>query len=147
MNSKNQKQNPYRNIVKTSTGKYRITKQKDNITYHFGAYDTVEDAMKVRDVIESVNWGFRLDPMRNIQKYHWGYYLRKWRDGELIYSESFKTLEEAIMVRDTLEACDWDIDLLDTTTLDGRVKTSGKIIFEKNTKGNRWENWKEMLAR
>lgn len=137
--------NPLRNIYHTSTGKYRISKEKDGINYHFGSYDTLEDAQKVRDVIESVEWGFRKHPLRNIQKYPWGYYLRKWREGELIYSESFKTLEDAQQVRDQLEACDWDLDAFDTMNIKDDFKKGGKIIFEKNTKGNRWEDWKEHL--
>lgn len=140
-NTQEVKLNPHRNICKTSSGKYRISKQKDNILYHFGAYDTLEDAMKVRDVIESVGWGFRLNPNRNIQKYSWGYYLRKWRDGELIYSESFKSLEEARKVRDTLESCDWEIDALDTSDIKDPMVKGCKVLFEKNTKGNKWEEW------
>lgn len=111
------KNNPRRNIYRTEgrDNKWRIEKIVDGKRYSFGSYYNLEDAMLIRDILERINYGFNgLDPMRNIQyKKHKGkpWYLRKFRDGEYIYTESFATLEEAQKERDYMESCDWDFEL------------------------------------
>ena len=108
--------NPRKNIYKTDGNKWRIQKEHDGKIYFFGAYHNLEDAMKVRDLLETINYGFVLDPMRNIRydpklnpSKPW--HLRKFRDGRNIYNSSFASLEEAQAERDYLESVDWDWDL------------------------------------
>lgn len=103
--------NPRKNIYKCESNKWRIQKEHDGKTYYFGRYHKLEDAMKVRDLLETINYGFLLDPMRNINQMSNGrWYLRKYRDGESIYNGSFDTLEEAQYERDVMEAADWDFE-------------------------------------
>ena len=109
--------NTKRNIYRANgDGRWCITKYKDGKFYRFGNYDKLEDAMLIRDMLERINYGFSdLDPMRNIQ-YNKNrsnsrpYYLRKFRDGEFIYTGSFATLEEAQEERDLMESVDWDFE-------------------------------------
>ncbi len=104
--------NPRKNIYKTDSGKWRIQKDFDGQTYYFGAYAKLEDAMKVRDLLETINYGFVLDPMRNINQMSNGrWYLRKYRDGESIYNGSFDTFEEAQAERDYMESVNWEWEL------------------------------------
>ena len=112
------KDNPRRNIYRTNaSNKWHIRKLKDGKNYYFGHYHKLEDAMLIRDMLERINYGFPdLDPMRNISYNEercktkpW--YLRKFRDGEYVYTASFATLEEAQEERDIMEAADWDFEL------------------------------------
>ena len=59
--------NPRKNIYKHGN-RWRIQKEYDGQTYLFGSYARLEDAMKVRDLLETINYGFVLDPMRNINQ-------------------------------------------------------------------------------
>lgn len=54
------------------------------------------------------------DPLRNISilKTNGRYLLRKTKESTIIYSETFKHLAEAILVRDELEKADYDVDLI-----------------------------------
>lgn len=52
------------------------------------------------------------DPVRNITIRESDYLLRKTIDGEQVYSETFKTLKEAMSVRDELENVNYEIDLI-----------------------------------
>lgn len=131
-------------ILDKGNGIYEIRKYFNGKLHSFGYYRSLEDAIKVRNVLLEVNFGLPVNPMRNISKYPTGYRVRKFLDNEEVWSSVHKTLEEAQMVRDEMESIEWNIDNMDTTNIKGRFKKSNKIMFEKNTKGNRWENWKEM---
>lgn len=111
------KESPTRNIYKSKSGtKYRIEKTWNGKHYTYGTYAKLEDAMLIRDILERIDWGFDLDPMRNIQynpsKLHTKpWYLRKFLDGEYVYTGSFATLEEAQEERDIMEKANWDFEL------------------------------------
>ena len=107
--------NPRKNIYKHGN-KWRIQKEFDGQMYLYGSYAKLEDAMKVRDLLETINYGFELNPMRNIsyipevcRTKPW--YLRKFRDGRSIYNGTFATLEEAQAERGYMESVDWDWEL------------------------------------
>lgn len=98
--------------IRLHGNKYQIRKWFDGKNHDYGSYETLEDARKVRDCLESVGWGLPKDPMRNISYYKGYYRLRKQKDGELIWSSFHKTLEEAQKERDLLEANDWSVDAI-----------------------------------
>ena len=122
--------NPKKNIYKCESNKWRIQKEHDGKTYYFGRYHKLEDAMKVRDLLETINYGFVLDPMRNITQMSNGrWYLRKYRDGVSIYNGSFDTLEEAQKERDYMESVNWEWEL---------TNGNGEISEEELINGSDW---------
>ena len=122
--------NPRKNIYKCESNKWRIQKEHDGKTYYFGRYSKLEDAMKVRDLLETINYGFVLDPMRNINQMSNGrWYLRKYRDGESIYNGSFDTLEEAQAERDYMESVNWEWEL---------TNGAGEISEDELINGSDW---------
>ena len=59
--------NPNRNIRK-HYNKYQISKYFNGKVYYYGTFHKLEDARKVRDVLEEVNWGLPPLDMKHIQK-------------------------------------------------------------------------------
>ena len=127
--SKMVRHNPRKNIYKHGN-RWTIRKDHDGQTYIFGSYARLEDAMKVRDLLETINYGFVLNPMRNINRMTNGrWYLRKYRDGESIYNGSFDTLEEAQAERDYMESVNWEWEL---------TNGAGEITEEELINGSDW---------
>lgn len=90
--------------------KYEIRKAHNGKIYSFGEYSTIEQAQLIRDTLELINWGFSKDPLRNISKVKDYYRVQKMIDGEIVYSNHFKSLDDAQKERDLLESNDWSID-------------------------------------
>lgn len=103
--------NPNRNIMK-HYGKYQIRKYYNGRVYYYGTFYKLEDARKVRDVLEEVNWGLPPLDMKHIQKEGDYWRVRKITHGETVWDAQYKTLEEAISERDLLVANDWSVDLI-----------------------------------
>jgi hypothetical protein len=103
--------NPNRNIRK-HYNKYQISKYFNGKVYYYGTFHKLEDARKVRDVLEEVNWGLPPLDMKHIQKEGDYWRVRKISCGETVWDALYKTLEEAIGERDLLVANDWDVDNL-----------------------------------
>ena len=131
--------NDLKNIFKDKkSGLYYIKKWKNRRGYYFGSYHSLEDAIKVRNVLRSVNWGFKKDPMEfiswNKNKNRWVVQKRTVAEGVLYYG-TFKTLEEAQDERDLLVKADWDIDNVgDITEVDSKYskpfKTARKSPYK-----------------
>ena len=98
-----------RNIYKHGNN-YEIRKYYNGKIHKFGSYTSLQDARYIRDCLEQINYGFRPDELRNISISNGKYTLRKQIDNEIVYSETFCTLIEAMTVRDELERNDWSID-------------------------------------
>lgn len=99
-------------------GKYVIRKYIKNQSVSFGAFDSLEEALKHKEYCEENNWDLNLRKRRNNpQKYIiWDktiqrYVIRRKIDGKLVYFGSFETLEEAVAKKQELEANNWDIRL------------------------------------
>ena len=90
--------------------KYEVRKNHDGTVYTFGKFSTLEQAQLIRDTLETINWGFSTDPLRNITKVNNYYRVQKMINGEIVYCNHFPTLEEAQHERDLLESNDWSID-------------------------------------
>ena len=96
---------------------FRISKMIDGKLCHFGHYDSLEKAIEVRDKLIKNNW----DPtgiiklrtltmpkrIKHIHTTSHGYEIVKRIDGNLINFGSFDSLDDAIMLRDELEANNW----------------------------------------
>ena len=96
---------------------FRISKMIDGKLCHFGHYDSLEKAIELRDKLIKNNW----DPtgiiklrtlkmpkrIKHIHTTSHGYEIVKRIDGNLINFGSFDSLDDAIMLRDELEANNW----------------------------------------
>lgn len=117
---------------------YQIRKYFDGKMHFFGTYRSLGDAIKVRDVLDEVNYGLPNKEMRYISKHgKQGYRVRKTRNYEVIWDCIYPTLEMAMYERDLLESADWDVDEIGEEPNGKPMKVSGKVIFEKHNKPRR----------
>nr|WP_295161827.1 hypothetical protein [uncultured Methanobrevibacter sp.] len=102
---------------------YRVSKSFDGELKHFGHYNSLDEAISIRDELIKNNWDDSFLGLRrilrnpnsynkHIHKTSRGYDVVKRIDGELINFGSFETLEEAISYRDELEDNNWEVDIV-----------------------------------
>ena len=117
---------------------YQIRKYFDGKMHFFGTYRSLDDAIKVRDVLDEVNYGLPNKEMRYISKQgKQGYRVRKTRNYEVIWDCVYPTLEMAMYERDLLESADWDVDAIDEKSDGTSWKMKCPIKFEKHNKPRR----------
>ena len=105
-------------FIRHRDGKFIIIKSIKGKDTYFGTYDTIEEALLVRDDLLSTNWGFPEDEKINMRKqgkygkhitFHNGCFrVIKTIDGKQRFFGAFATKEEAIELRDLLIENDWD---------------------------------------
>ena len=99
---------------------YRISKSINGELKNFGHYDTLEEAISVRDQLIKNNWDDSFLGLRrvlrdsnsynkHIHKSSRGFDVVNRIGGELINFGSFETLDEAISYRDELEENNWEV--------------------------------------
>jgi len=102
---------------------YRVSKSFNGKLKNFGHYNTLEEAISVRDELIKNQWDDSFLGLRrvlrsstvynkHIHKTSRGYDVVNRIDGELINFGSFETLEEAVSYRDELEDNNWIIEPL-----------------------------------
>lgn len=100
---------------------YRISKSIDGKLKNFGHYNTLEEAISIRDELIKNNWDDSFLGLRrvlrssssynkHVHKTSRGYDVVNRINGELINFGSFETLEEAISYRDELEENNWIVE-------------------------------------
>ena len=100
---------------------YRVSKSINGELKNFGHYNTLDEAISIRDQLIRNNWddsflGLRRVLRRadsynkHIHKSSRGYDVVNRINGELINFGSFETLEEAISFRDELEENNWEVE-------------------------------------
>lgn len=133
---------------------YRVIKSINGQQRIFGAFDNVEDAINLRDILVINDWdSTKIDShlLRNfvtkpeLQRH---YYIRKERgryiisrviDSELKYFGSYDTKEEAIAAREHLLNTNWetDDDEIDEEKIDEYIYLiNGEYIVKKKIEGN-----------
>lgn len=100
---------------------YRVSKSINGKLKNFGHYNTIEEAISVRDQLIKNNWDDSFLGLtrvlrsadaynKHIHKTRRGYDVINRVNGELINFGSFETLEEAISYRDELEENNWVVE-------------------------------------
>lgn len=100
---------------------YRVTKSIGGKLKNFGHYNTLDEAISVRDELIKNDWDDSFLGLKrvlrspesynkHIRKTARGYDVMKRIDGELTYFGSFETLDEAISYRDELEENNWIVE-------------------------------------
>ena len=100
---------------------YRVSKSIGGKLKNFGHYNTLDEAISVRDELIKNKWDDSFLGLRRIlrtsgsynkhvHKTSRGYDVVKRIEGELINFGSFETLEEAISYRDELEENNWQVE-------------------------------------
>ena len=126
-----------KNIFKQAENRYSIRKYFEGKNHYFGNFRTLEDAIKVRDVLEEVNYGLPNGDMRYISKHGDKWRVRKTLNKKVIWDCLYPTLEIAKYERDLLVNNDWDVDAIGEEPNGKPMKVSGKVIFEKHNKPRR----------
>lgn len=110
-----------KHIQQNKAGKFVIQKMINKKQTHCGVYDTLEEAVKVRDKLIESNWDLDLintlkTPRKGKNRYitynNGAYVICKRLDGKLRYFSRHHSLEEARCERDKLEEYGWDYSLL-----------------------------------
>lgn len=95
--------------------RYQVVKRTDGDLKYYGSYLTVEDAIEARDKLIENNWDLPVTETLGVKFIlkHNGYWKiqRKTNQGNT-FAGVYKTLEDAIKVRDLLVQFDWDLDYL-----------------------------------
>ena len=115
-NSLNRSDNTETPNISKNGGSFQVMFMFKGKKEYFGIYNTIEEAIVVRDKIASDldNWKSYLPtkpkdkPNRYITKNGNGFQIQKRINGSLKYFGTYKTLEEAIEVRDKLESNNWE---------------------------------------
>lgn len=112
-----QKSNSGYKYIYADHGKFRLSKLLNGKQTHFGIYDTLGEAVSMRDYYQQHNWDTTLiqytkpnnkDPSRKYITFHHGKYeITKLINGKQKYFGGFDTLREAMNVRDKLIANNW----------------------------------------
>ena len=112
----------YGKYITKHDGFYKVQKVIDKYPKFFGCFDTVEEAIELRDLLIANDWDTSninteiLIPYRTNPDLERHYYIRKERgryivskviDGELKYFGTYDTIEEALKVRDKLLVNNW----------------------------------------
>lgn len=110
-----------RNIRRTASGKYEISKYKDGKSYSFGSYSALDEAVKWRDYFEGNDWPlnerFLHSSPKFIVEYKGKFKVEKAfgnnsKGERKRYSYgTFDTLEEAMLHRDKCIKSNWDESL------------------------------------
>lgn len=119
---------------------YRVSKTFSGKVKNFGHYNSLDEAIAIRDKLIENGWddsflGLRKvirwedSYNRNIHKTNRGFDVVKRIDGELINFGSFETLEEAISYRDELEENGWEVASHDDEFVEEKYD---EFIFLKN---------------
>lgn len=103
--------------ISKSGKRYRIIRHIYNKTCKtYGSFDTLEEAVEIRNRLLATNW--ELPPreymgMMYIQKDKTSWKIQKQLNGKQKCVARFKTMEDAINVRDMLVKFNWDLDYLE----------------------------------
>ena len=125
-------------ITKNATGymiqKYDKTTRK--MDYYYFSTSLIQTLM-VKDLLIANNWNKECLPRRKTitnEKYIYrddvGYCIRKMVDGEIIHFGWFRTLKEAIVERDLLVECGWDLEALCNSPIEKEEWLTG--MYGKN---------------
>ena len=107
-----------KNISKTASGKYTITKHINGEKFNFGSYNTLTEAKGMKQYFESKGWKnciherLQYSTVENIIFNRGKYIIRKRINGKDIDFGRFDNYDEACKERDLLKKCNWDIDAL-----------------------------------
>ena len=124
-----------KHIMKLSSGKYKVIKQKNNTLINYGIFDTLPEAEYQVKLCKTFNWDSRLKPfdfMKYIQKrkvkegYHYRI-VKPISHDDVEYYGTFNTLEDAQFERDLLVLCDWDYENVVTLFNEGDSWLEGKL--------------------
>ena len=122
--------------IRKSGKHYRIDKDIDGKKYNFGTYDTLEEAICIRDYFEENNW-----PLDERLKYtnaplyisgnpERGWEVRKIIGGECLHMGTFKKYEEAEKEVEIYKQCGWDLDAI-CSGLDDTVDGETQFLKDK----------------
>ena len=131
---------------------YRISKSINGELKNFGHYNSLDEAISVRNELIKNNWDDSFLGLRrilrspdsynkHINKSSRGFDVVNRINGELINFGSFETLEEAISYRDELEENNWQIDSLDEDISEEKydefifLKPDGKYYVKNEIEG------------
>lgn len=125
-------------------GKFGITKTINGKKYYFGSYNSLEEALKVREYFIKHGWDInerfkfrKVKPYQHIMISEEGNYrVVKRINNKLIHFGTFHTLEDAQHERDLLMKYDWDLDKVCECADEGNswINKTMKGSFEKNYK-------------
>lgn len=125
-------------------GKFGITKQINGKKYYFGCYDSLEEALKVREYFMKHGWNInerfkfrKVKPYQHIMISEEGNYrVVKRINNKLTHFGTFHTLEDAQKERDLLMKFDWDLEKVCECADEGDhwLSKTMKTSFEKNPK-------------
>lgn len=125
----------YGKYITKSGDKFVVSRTYNGETHNFGYFNTLDDAIKVRERLVETNWGdLNIEHRMRYGKYisYNGFYymIQKTIDGELITFGHFNELEDAIKQRDFLVQCNWSrFDVPDDSTKYIRKDGDKYIIF------------------
>lgn len=125
----------YGKYIRKSGDKFLVSRTYNGETYNFGYFNTLDDAMEVREHLVETNWGdLNIEHKMRYGKYigfNGMYYsIQKVIDGELIVFGLFKKLEDAKKQRDLLIQDNWSrFDVPDDSTKYIRKDGDKYIIF------------------
>lgn len=119
---------------------YRVSKSVNGELKNFGHYNTLDEAIAIRDQLIKNNWDDSFLGLRrvlrssdsynkHIHKTSRGYDVVNRIEGELINFGSFETLEEAISYRDELEENNWEVEPLFEESIEEKYD---EFIYLKN---------------
>ena len=129
-------------ITQVNSGTYCVAKKIKGKTVYYGGFKTLEEAIEYRDFIISKGWSTNYkykNPMKGLQKHKHGYYVQLYVNGKINYVGNFKTLENAIEVRDLFLKYNGDWDLICEHDSKERAWLNGlkprNTVFEKVNRG------------
>lgn len=102
-------------INKRNSGTYVVEKHINGKQRYYGGFNNLEDAIKFRDYCIKKGWSSNCvyeNPMKNIRKRHGNYEVKVYFNGKNHYVGTFKSLENAIEVRDLFIKYEGDWDLI-----------------------------------
>lgn len=119
---------------------YRVSKSINGELKNFGHYNTLDEAISVRDELIRNNWDDSFLGLkrvtrsatsynRHIHKTSRGYDVVNRINGELINFGSFETLDEAISYRDELEENNWEVEVVSDDSIEEKYD---EFIFVRN---------------
>lgn len=116
--SKRKCSNRLNKYITKLNGKFVIYKTINNKTQYFGSYETLQEAIDVRDALVSADWPYIMrNKKHNLPKYIQrnmvgSYQIIKKFKGKSEHFGTFHKLDDAVDERNKLIKCDWDYDLL-----------------------------------
>ena len=127
-------------INRRNSGTYVVEKTINGKHRYYGGFNNLEDAVKFRDYCIKNGWSSNCvyqNPMKNIQKRHGNYQVKVYLNGKNQYVGTFKSLENAMEVRDLFIKYNGDWDLIcEGFEFDEECWMEGKLahnnFFEKH---------------